>query len=54
MSKVNCKDYGFEYNFVTEGEMEGGTEKFSTHTEKIHGTEYSNEVLMQFSLRKTR
>jgi len=54
MSKLNCVDYGFECDFVAEGEMEDVIEKFSKHTEEVHGIDYSHEVLVQIILRKTR
>jgi len=54
MAKLNCEDYGFECDFVAEGEMEDVIKKFSAHTEEVHGIDYSREVLMQIILRKTR
>lgn len=54
LAKLNCKDYGFECDFVAEGEMKNMIENFSTYTEEEHGIDYSHEVLVQFILRKTR
>lgn len=54
MVKLNCKDYGFECDFVVEGEIEDVIDKFGFHTEEEHGIDYSKEVLMQFILRKSR
>ena len=52
MAKLKCMDYGFECNFVAEGEMEQVIEDFRTHTDEEHGIDYSKEAIMQFLLRK--
>ncbi len=52
MSKLKWSDYGFECDFVSEGEMEHVIEEFGKHTDEEHGIEYSKEALMQFILRQ--
>jgi len=52
MIKLTCKDYGFECEFVSEGEVEKVLNEFGKHTLDEHGIEYSKEALMQFILRK--
>jgi predicted small metal-binding protein len=52
MTKLKCKDYGFECDFVTEGEIEKVIEDFRNHTDEEHGIDYSKEAIMQFLLRK--
>jgi predicted small metal-binding protein len=52
MAKLKCSDYGFECDFVSEGEMEHVIEEFGKHTDEEHGIEYSKEALMQFILRQ--
>ena len=52
MAKLKCNDYGFECDFVVEGEMEDVIDKFRTHTDDEHGIDYSKEAVMQFLLRK--
>ena len=52
MIKLTCRDYGFECEFVSEGEVEKILDEFGEHTLNEHGIEYSKEVLMQFILRK--
>ena len=52
VAKLKCSDYGFECEFVSEGEIEQVIEEFGKHTEDIHGIDYSKEALMQFILRK--
>ena len=52
MTKLSCRDYGFECDFVTEGESSQVVEHFGKHTLAEHGIEYSKEALMQFILRK--
>lgn len=53
LAKLNCNNYGFECDFVTEGEIESVIEEFREHTENEHGIDYSKEALMHFILRKT-
>ena len=52
MAKLKCNDYGFECDFVVEGEMEDVIDKFRVHTDDEHGIDYSKEAVMQFLLRK--
>ena len=52
MAKLRCSDYGFECDFVSEGEMEDVIVEFGKHTEEEHGIDYSKEALMQFILRQ--
>ncbi len=52
MAKVRCSDYGYEFDFISEGEMEEVIQEFGKHTEEEHGIDYSKEALMQFILRQ--
>ncbi len=53
MAKLKCGDYGFECDFVTEGEkIEKVVEDFRKHMDDVHGIDYSKEAVMQFLLRK--
>ena len=52
MAKLTCNDYGFECDFVTDGEIEKVIVEFRDHTEDVHGIDYSKEAVMQFLLRK--
>jgi predicted small metal-binding protein len=52
MAQLKCRDYGFECEFIVDGEMESVIEKFRDHTEEEHGIDYSKEAVMQFLLRK--
>ena len=52
MAKLKCMDYGFECDFVAEGEIEQVIDDFRNHTEEEHGIDYSKEAVMQFLLRK--
>lgn len=52
MAKLRCSDYGFECNFVSEGEIEIVIQEFGKHTDDEHGIDYSKEALMQFILRQ--
>ena len=53
MAKLKCMDYGFECDFVAEGEIEKVIEDFRNHTDEEHGIDYSKEAIMQFLLRKS-
>ena len=52
--KLRCRDYGFECDFTSEGQIEQVIDDFGKHTDEEHGIEYTKEVLMQVILRKTR
>ena len=52
MVKLRCSVYGFECDFVSEGEMEDVIVEFGDHTNEEHGIDYSKEALMQFILRQ--
>ena len=45
-------DYGFECDFIAEGEIEEVIEGFRAHMDEEHGIDYSKEAIMQFILRK--
>jgi len=53
MAKLQCRDYGFDCDFVVEGEVESVITQFGKHTNDEHGIEYSKEALMQIILRKS-
>ena len=53
MTKLSCRDYGFECDFESNGEVEQVIKEFGKHTDEIHGIDYSKEALMQVILRKT-
>ena len=54
MARLVCRDYGFDCDFVIEGnEVSEVLEKFGKHSTEQHGIEYSKEALMQFILRKS-
>lgn len=52
MARLRCSDYGFECDFVAEGEVESVLVLFGSHSEEEHGIAYSKESLMQFMVRK--
>jgi predicted small metal-binding protein len=52
MARLRCSDYGYECDFISEGEMEEVIQEFGKHTEEEHGIDYSKEALMQFILRQ--
>ena len=52
MAQLKCRDYGFECDFVADGEIEQVIEDFRSHTYDEHGIDYSKEAIMQFLLRK--
>ncbi|HEX9846309.1 MAG TPA: DUF1059 domain-containing protein [Candidatus Nitrosotenuis sp.] len=53
MPKFVCKDYGFECDFVAEGDdIAKVIAEYSKHSTDEHGIEYSKEALMQFIIRK--
>jgi len=52
MARLRCSDYGYECDFISQGEMEEVIQEFGKHTEEEHGIDYSKEALMQFILRQ--
>lgn len=52
MARLRCSDYGFECDFVSEGEIEHVIAEFGKHMDEEHGIDYSKEALMQFILRQ--
>jgi len=54
MTKLVCRDYGFECDFVAEGDdIAKVIEDYGKHSTDEHGIEYSKEALMQVILRKS-
>ncbi|MCH8975284.1 MAG: DUF1059 domain-containing protein [Thaumarchaeota archaeon] len=53
MAKLRCSDYGFECDFVVEGDTESVITQFGNHTNEEHGIDYSKEAIMQIILRKS-
>lgn len=52
MTKLVCQDYGYDCEFVAEGENNEVTENFGKHMAEEHGIEYTKDALMQIILRK--
>ncbi len=52
MAVLKCGDYGFECDYVSEGDMEQVIDEFRKHTDGEHGIDYSKEAVMQMLLRK--
>ena len=52
MGKLHCRDYGFECDFMSEGEDAELLAKFGKHSSEEHGIEYSREALLQFIIRQ--
>lgn len=50
---LRCNDYGFECDFVSEGDVNSVITEFGKHVDEEHGIDYSRESLMQVILRKT-
>ncbi len=53
MVSLQCKDYGYECEYVTEGEIDNVIEDYKQHMDKVHGIDYSKEVIMDFVKRKS-
>ena len=52
MVKITCRDYGFECDYVIEGEVEYVIDEYRKHSNEEHGIEYSPEALTQVILRQ--
>ena len=51
MTKLRCSDYGFECDYIAEGEAEQVIDYFKRHTLEEHGIDYPKETVMQFVTR---
>ncbi len=51
MVKLSCSHYGYDCDFVADGNADDVISKFGDHTLNEHGIDYSKEALMQFILR---
>ena len=47
MVRAVCKDYGFDCDFVIDGNMEKVVQEFGKHTTEKHGIEYSEEIYVK-------
>ena len=52
MVSLRCKDYGYECNYVAEGEVDKVVDEYKEHMEEEHGIDYSKETIMNFVNRK--
>ena len=52
MVKAVCSDYGFDCDFVSEGELDAVIDNFGKHCTEEHGIEYQKETLTKFMLNK--
>ncbi len=52
MAKVICRDYGYDCDFVIEGDIDKVATEFGKHSAEQHGIEYSKETLTKFMVKK--
>ncbi len=52
MAKITCMDYGFDCQYVIQGEVEQVISEYRKHSTDEHGIEYSVEALTQVILRQ--
>ncbi len=52
MVSLRCNDYGYECNYVAEGEVDKVVEEYKQHMDEEHGIDYSKEAIMDFVNRK--
>jgi predicted small metal-binding protein len=52
MVKAVCSDYGFDCDFICEGELDTVIDGFGKHCTEEHGIEYEKETLTKFLLNK--
>jgi predicted small metal-binding protein len=53
MVRADCKDYGFDCDFMSEGNIEKVVQEFGKHTKEKHGIEYSEETITKYMLNKS-
>ena len=54
MPKLMCIDYGFDCDFVVEGEDDKVIQEFRIHMEEVHGIDYTVEAVKQILIRKQK
>ena len=54
MINLRCRDYGYECEYVTEGEIDKVVDDYKEHMNDIHGIDYSRESIMLFVKRKMK
>ena len=52
MTKITCRDYGFECKYEVDGDVESVIDEYRKHSDEEHGIEYSVETLTQVILRQ--
>ena len=52
MVKAVCSDYGFDCDFVCDGDLDPVIDNFGKHCTEEHGIEYEKETLTKFLLNK--
>jgi len=52
MVKDVCKEYGFDGDFVCEGDLDSVIDDFGKHCTTEHGIEYQPETLTKFLMNK--
>jgi len=49
---LRCQDYGYECEYVTDGEIDKVVDEYKEHMNDVHGIEYSRESVLLFVKRK--
>jgi|TARA_B110000014_G_C19833247_1_gene432105 predicted small metal-binding protein len=52
MVKAVCRDYGFNCDFICDGDLDAVVTNFGKHCTQEHGIEYRRETLMKYLLNK--
>ena len=52
MIQAVCRDYGFDCDYIIEGDIETVIDEFGKHTAEEHGIDYQKETLMKLLLNK--
>jgi predicted small metal-binding protein len=52
MVKAVCSDYGFDCDFICEGELDTVIDNFGKHCTEEHGIEYEKETLTKYLINK--
>tara|TARA_B100001105_G_C22089082_1_gene314215 strand:+ start:353 stop:511 length:159 start_codon:yes stop_codon:yes gene_type:complete len=52
MVKAICRDYGFDCDFTSDGDLDVVVTDFGKHCTEKHGIEYQRETLTKYLLNK--
>jgi predicted small metal-binding protein len=54
MVSLRCQDYGYQCEYVAEGDIDKVVDEYKEHMDNVYGIEYSRENVLLFVKRKNK